>query len=47
MLNFINTEKVYNKIINDKCELYWAEDILPQAWCMYAFDVPAGSEKLL
>ena len=47
MLNLLNTDKFYTKIFNDKCEFYWEEDMLPQARCMHAFDVPTGSETLL
>ena len=47
MLKFLNTNKIYTKIVHDECELYWAEDMSPQAWFMHAFNVPAGSERLL
>ena len=47
MLELLNTDKFYTKIVNDEYEFYWAEDMSPQAWCMNVFDVPAGSETLL
>ena len=47
MLKLLNTDKFYTKIVNDEYELYRAEDMSPQAWCMNAFDVPAGSETLI
>ena len=47
MLKLLNTEKMYTKIVNNECELYWAGDMSPQAWCMHAFDGPAGIETLL
>ena len=47
MPKLLNTEKFYTKTVNDKCELYWAENMSPQAWCMHAFIVPAGINTLL
>ena len=47
MLKLLNTDKFYTKIVNDECELYWAEDMWPQAWCMHAFYVSVGSETFL
>ena len=47
MPKLLNTKRIYTKIVNDEYELYWEKVILPQDWCMHAFDLPAGSETLL
>ena len=47
MPKVLNTDKIYPKIVNNDCELYWAEDMSPQSQCMHAFDVHASSGTLL